>query len=356
MNSERERTWLAGEPESVAINLFGVLNPGRPPDLWIAHLGRDAYEAGQLYLYLKELLAIRTQNSLDFPALLIYLAIVAARETGEAARVEIVEFGSTLFSAIDKLSSCEKWLGQGIDWRAVKFIGVEPLEILSLVANLLHPGWDITICSHHSQVHPAEGLRLERSFQATAYGFESCEQLVDWISRSSFGVQGIWLASDGKSVLTQMGGKRVLLAGLDELCDRLQRNGYSTTLIESVKLVVADGYFFETWLACYRADLPFLDRLNSLFQESKPKFGLQHARFSGLGGPRCSIAEIERVSNVSRRYADFRLFTPAHGAGERLSRECFDFGTAELRALVSNYFASVSAEQDRGGSRGNRGG
>lgn len=121
MDSEKERAWLTGEPESVTINLFGVLNPDRPPNLWMALLGRDAYEAGQLYIYVKELLAIRAQNSFDVPALLIYLAIIAARETGDAARVEIVEFGSTLFSAIDKLSSCEKWLGQSVDWRAVKF-------------------------------------------------------------------------------------------------------------------------------------------------------------------------------------------------------------------------------------------
>ena len=277
--------------------------------------------------------------------MLIYLAIVAARETGDTARVEFVELGSTLFSAIDKLDSCEKCLGRIVDWRAVKFIGVEPLETLSYVARLLHPGLDITIYPHHSQVHPADGLRMERTFQASAYAFASCEQLVDWISRSSLGMHGIWLASDGKSVVTQMGGKRVLLAGLDELCARLQRIGYSTTLIQSVKLVVADGHFFETWLACYRADLPFLDRLNALFHEAKPTVGLQHARFNGLGGPRCSMAEIEEVSNVSPRYAHFHLFSPVHSAAARFDSESFDFGTDALRSLVSAYFASLSAEE-----------
>lgn len=334
-----ERAWLAVDPNAVAINLFGVINSGSPPNIWVVHLGRDAYEAGQLYLYLKELLYVRDSDIVEVPALLTYLAIVAARQAGEVARVEVVEYGSTLFSAIDKMAICDKLLASCVDWQTVEFIGVEPLDTFSLLTKLLHPDWNITIYPHHSRVPEASGLRIERSFQATAYGFGSCQDLVDWISRSSFAVHGIWVSRDRESVLVQMGGKRVLLVGFDEFCDSLQHLGYSTTLIQSVKLEVADGHFFETWLACYRTDLPFLDTLNGLYRESRLKLGLQ-GQFTGFDGRRCSFAEVKRASTVNRRYNSFVL-GETQDTNQPFGRESFDFYTDELCKKVCNYFSSV---------------
>jgi hypothetical protein len=341
MNGTNELEWLGNRPRSVAINIFGVLNSDGPPTVLISHLGKDAYEAGMLYFYLRELFAIRAQRNSDISALLIYLAIAAARDAGHVGRIEIVEFGSTLFSTIDKIKSCETPPGTKLDWRDLSFVGVEPLETLATTSKLLHPELDIEIVPHHAQVGPSAGLRLERSFQATAYGFDSCEDLVTWIARSSLGIHGIWLSGDGISQVTQLAGKRVLLVGMDEFSTRLQSLGFATVLIQATKLQTTDGFFYEAWLACFSKNLPFFDRLNGMYQRAKTTLGPSQQRFKGLTEPFCTLSLVAENADTSNRYAGMRLFATSGMGIEQFGPESFNFGTVELKSLVDQYMAAA---------------
>lgn len=245
MTSKQE--WYRGDTEAETALLFGEVSKGRSPPYIRAHFGQDAYELYQIGAYLKELIRVRATDYLDWAPGFRLFGDVAADLIGKHGRIGVEDYGSTLFSTIDKL---DKLLGSAA--ASIDYFGVEVSQTFCEMAEHLHPNRSVRHVSAWRDL-PAVADRplLSRAYQATSYGIDTTEELAEWMSRAALSLQGLWISDGSPEKTVEILGKRVHLFDYDSLRSSLERRGRKIAALSSQRYSSRGSTFLSVWAIAF---------------------------------------------------------------------------------------------------------
>ena len=177
--------WYKEKPSSHTVLLFGEIFEDDLPQSVILHLGQDAYEGYQIFIYIKELLRVRQTDYLCWsPAFeFLYVAMVILSKSKKIPfftknkKIRFEEIGSTFFSSIDKLAKIESRYLEGVNLKNTWFYGVEVSQIFSDIAVEMHSGYHLSHYHRVSQIPLLPEIGIGRSYQATSYAFPPLKNL-----------------------------------------------------------------------------------------------------------------------------------------------------------------------------------
>lgn len=259
--------WYGGQPNSHTVLIFGEIFEDKPPQSVLMHLGKEAYEGYEIFVYLKELIRVwKTDYICWSPGFeFLYAAIrvlthnqsrygwfyqIKKQLKGAAEpqnQLVFEEIGSTIFATIDKLNKIESIYKEGIDLHKIDFYGIEISQFFSDVAHALHKNFQITHYKKVSDLPKQISTHVGRSYQATSYAFTSTQEFADWICRLRFSLNGAWFNPKAGEVLNTVCGKRTILFDLDRMIQILNQRGYQVCLISSDIYTLGEMEFLSVW-------------------------------------------------------------------------------------------------------------
>jgi hypothetical protein len=239
------KEWYGAQrPRRHAISVFGsVAEDGANPHTHYSFYGLPAYEAFTAYYYLQDLFRLRRFARLVQPAfMLLYLAAQSIK----ARRIELLELGSTLYAAYQKLQNCENALIGDEGWRLfgrpsimgkMRFLGVEVSNLLRQLSLALHEHVPITIYKDWRDVPAPEYPRLSMSLGVCNYAFEDSATLARWLqlSRLSF-IRERFVIGRADTVYPVL-GKRFTCFDLEKMPRELATRGLKLSILSFTEAV-----------------------------------------------------------------------------------------------------------------------
>ncbi len=249
-----EHPWYQTSPDGyTALLLARVRTDGRP-DYVIPHFGQDAYENYAASLYFRELYRALDGDAIcwspGFPYIYAGIKVLMERHP----HVRVVEVGSTLFAAIDKIRKCERRFGPLPSEARLSFRGIEISDFFNRIARSIHPGESITFGKHYTEPTTEHAVDVGRCYQASSYAFATTDQFVDWVARTRFSVQGAWFNPDGADHTTCAMGKRLTLFHYDRFVEGLAARGIRVHHVHSDRYTLHGGAFIASWLVTEQFD------------------------------------------------------------------------------------------------------
>jgi hypothetical protein len=224
--------------------LFTGLDDNDVPREALVHFGNEAYENYMAAGYARELMRVRHDaNYVCWAPNLEYLH-VAIRTLG---KVQFEEFGSTLFSTIDKFEKLDRRHGGGA---TISYVGIEVSQLLIDIAVGLHPTAELQHFRRWQDA-PTPEVIVSRSYQATSYGFRTTAELVEWVARAEVGLHGIWFSLNGERDIEMM-GNRVTLFDPARFGDMAAAAGFTATVFMANVYSHGDERFGAAWVLCER--------------------------------------------------------------------------------------------------------
>jgi hypothetical protein len=327
-----EQDWYKGAPDSYTALLFGEVAEGRLPQMTRLHLGQEAYEAYQTYIYMKELLQIRRTDFLCWtPGFgFLYSALAAIRKRGA---VEVEEIGPTLFATIDKLEKCRTILSDSHDLKSIRFIGVEVSNLFVQIAKELHQGYQLLNYPRAADLPHPDAFTLGRSYQATSYAFDSTPDFAGWLDRCCFSLNGAWFSADDDEMILPCMGKQTTFFGADRLNSILSKRGHHLSLISSDRYTLGKFPFYSVWFLVHR------------FQPNEYEEFIELAmKHPGLGCQGINLIDgfsQENIKEISRECGPHAGFTYAEESSADCSNPTLNFGNADNLRKFSEYVAKI---------------
>jgi hypothetical protein len=326
-----EQDWYKGVPDSYTALLFGEVAEGHLPQMTRLHLGQEAYEAYQTYIYMKELLQIRRTDLVCWtPGFgFLYSALAAMQKRGS---VDLEEIGPTLFATIDKLEKCRTILSDAHDLKSVRFIGVEVSNLFVQIAEELHQGYQLLNFQRAADLPHPGAFTLGRSYQATSYAFDSTTDFAGWLDRCRFSLNGAWFSADDEMILPCM-GKQTTLFGIDRLKSILSERGQHLALISSDRYTLGKTPFYSVWFIAHRLQQDEYKELIELAIKH-PDLGCQSINL---------IDEFSqaKIKEISRECGPHAGFTYNEESSTSFSNPTLDFGNADNLRKFSEYVAKI---------------
>lgn len=302
-----EKEWFKCIPESATTLIFGEVFENRGPITTQVLFGQRAYEAFQVFVYLEQLLEVRNRPSYICwtPSFhMLYCGAVAV----SAKRV--VEIGSTLFATVDKLKKLDRKFLPKL--RNIEYVGIEVSDFFCQVAMALHPNDRI---SHFRSINDVPGGNsVSRNYQSSSYAFETTENMVEAMTKSEFGLHGIWFSTSDETEIRYVLGKRLTLFSIRDTVRLLIERGYK---VKWVSRDLADRLgeykYWEAWLIYYK----FSPRQDHRFWKEMQRFPKtkSYDHFEEIPiGKRIDMAFSENVNEtfnftspeIIKRLADWR--------------------------------------------------
>jgi hypothetical protein len=278
--------------------LLGELDDKGRPHSALAHFGSEAYEHYMVAPYVRELLMVRNTDYVCWSPHFehLYAAILALGP--DPARFE--ELGSTLFSTIDKIEKLRARY-QGLTHQpTIEFAGIEISKLLIDLAETLHqtqalqhfPTWQ-------SMPQTSAGI-VSRSYQSTSYALRKTGDLFDWMSRSKFGIHGVWFCIDGGEVETTMVGNRLTFFDPDAFAKLAADRGIRTKVVKCEVFSHGHFRFAAAWVMLDRMSDAERSSMHSLLARwnispAEAVCGLDHSDLGRqpFAGPHASFAMVE---------------------------------------------------------------
>jgi hypothetical protein len=244
--------------------LFGEVDEEGCPTSALAHFGQDAYEHYMVAPYARELLMVRNSEyvcwSPHFDSL--YAAMLAL------GHVQFEELGSTMFSTIDKIDKL-RIIHEALPQPIVDYVGIEISRLLIDLAEALHEKQKPRHFASWQSVPATSTGIVSRSYQSTSYAFRNTRDLFDWVSRSKFGIHGLWWSLDGKEIETTMVGNRLALFDPDMFNRMALEAGFDVKVVKS-EVFSHDGIRFSaSWIALQRMTAPELAKMRYFCNEMR---------------------------------------------------------------------------------------
>ncbi len=270
INKKTGSDWYQCVPDSYTTLLFGEVALNKKPALKDIFFGKEAYEAYAVYAYLKQLIQIKSSGC-DTEANKYFIPLYWAIKTlQKEEKCTLVELGSTLFSSIDRLMAADQLVGGNLKFKDVDFIGVELSDFFANVADMLHSDSRINI-SHYSKIEeiPITALNncVTLSYQASSYMFSRTKDLVEFLSKSKFGVNHIWFSTSNKTETVSAFGKRLTLFSLEEFISGLRGLNNSVVFIDAQEWRHPDFTYYATWCIDHKLSTDQLNNLGKLCLE-----------------------------------------------------------------------------------------
>ena len=309
------------------------------------HLGQDAYEGYQIFVYMKELLRVRQTDYLCWsPAFeFLYVAMVILSQSkripflNQNKKIRFEEIGSTFFVSIDKLAKLESLYLEGIKLKEIWFYGVEVSQIFSDIAVEMHSGYHLNHYHHVSQIPLLPEIGIGRSYQATSYAFSSTQEFADWLCRLRFSLNGAWFNPLSGDLYSTVLGKQITLFDADWLISHLQDRGYRFCLISSDLCKRGNLKYLSVWFVVHNLTEPELDKFISV--------SAKHNNFGySLDWKHSASAQVLRDQARDAGEHAGMIFSDETNSLSQYS-QTFNFGNPEIVKQFSKYLESLQSSQ-----------
>jgi len=225
------KDYLAGKAAELFLDFHAVrgAGDGQPEDiLYRRVVDQEAYDTWHLSWYFNEILELHgllkgpTPRLADIPRkekhLLMYLLIEAWNGDG---RIDLLEFGCSLFELIDGLQLVDKVLGLRTDLLSrLRFHGVDLSDVMRAGAERLHPDCAIGFSKTLPDVARSFDIVYDRN--VSSYALTTPADLIGLMNLGKVSFHNLFV-SRGDTFLSMRMGKSITYFGLKELIAGLDR-------------------------------------------------------------------------------------------------------------------------------------